>query len=69
MVKIYDMGTDSLIELTQERFDQIEKMGISDSKRKALIKIICNLPREEFDNKFDKLYDTVVPSPIGFQKN
>jgi len=63
MVKVYDMKTDSFIELTQEKFDQIEAMGISDSKRKALIKAICDLSIEEFDKKFKFLYDIVIPPP------
>ena len=60
MIRIYDIGTDSLIELTQEKFDRIECIGVSDSKRKHTIKIISNMSIEEFDEVFKNgLYDLV----------
>lgn len=42
-VKYYDISTDDFIELTQEKFDTIENIGIRDSKYRVICKKLADV--------------------------
>jgi hypothetical protein len=64
-IKVYDLDSDNLIELTQEKFDEIAKREILNSKRYHALKTIINMSNDEFNEVFSQLYDLIWPYKKG----